>query len=285
MPRIAFATCAAHPDGFRDDLETARLVGAQPRVWDDPSVDWAAYDRVIVRSVWDYTAKPAAFLAWADAVGPARLRNPPELIRFNADKRYLAALDAPTVPTTLIEPGGPLPEYDAEIVIKPNVSAGGRDTGRFPPGARDQAVALMSGIHDSGRVVLMQTYLDGVDRDGERAVVFLGGEISHVLHKRPVLREPGVAPLSQAAHGPAAVMLEPDLVTLASADANQLRLARDVHDEISARFGRPLFVRVDMVPGPDGMPVVIELEAIEPCLYLDLAPGAAARFAAAIASS
>ena len=282
MARIAFATCSVFPDGVKDDRRAAALLNAEFRVWDDPGVDWQSYDRIVVRSAWDYTSKVDDFLAWTDERGPERLRNPPELIRFNADKRYLTRLHAPTVPTTLLEPGEWLPTYDVEIVIKPNVSAGGRDTGRFEPAAATDATELVRRIHASGRTALVQPYLRGIEVDGERAVVFLGGEVSHVLHKRPVLRDPGVAPLADGAHAPAAVMLDPDLVVPGTASAEQVRLAGRVHSELSARFGVPLFARVDMVPGPDGSPVVIELEAIEPMLYLDLIPGAAERFAAAV---
>ena len=143
-------------------------------------------------------------------------------------------------------------------------------------------MALVEQIHGSGRAALVQPYLPGVDNDGERAVVFLGSEISHVLHKRPVLREPGIAPRSGDDHSPATIMLEPDLVVPGTASAEQLRLAQRVHAEICARFGTPLFARVDMVPGVDGAPVVIELEAIEPMLYFEQIPGSADRFAAAI---
>lgn len=282
MTKIAFATCAAHPAGIADDQLAARLLGAEFAVWEDESVDWHTYDRVVVRSVWDYTSRVDAFLAWADAVGGERLRNSPDLLRFNADKRYLTRLDAPTVPTTLLEPGDALPDYGSEIVIKPNISAGARDTGRFMPDASGDAAGLLERIHGTGRAALLQPYLPGVDIDGERAVVFFGGEISHVLHKRPVLRDPGIAPVATAAHAPAAIMLEPDLVVPGSAGSEQLELAQRVHAELVSRFGQPLFVRVDMVPGPDGSPVLIELEAIEPMLYLDLIPGAAQRFAAAV---
>ena len=282
MSRIAFATCSAHPLGIRDDQLAAQLVGAEFHVWDDADVDWDVFDRVVIRSVWDYTTKPDAFLAWADGIGHERLRNNPELIHFNADKRYLVRLDAPTVPTTLLEPGDEMPGYDAEVVVKPNISAGARDTGRFMPEAIADAAGLVKAIHGSGRAALVQPYLPGVDADGERAVVFFGGEVSHVLHKRPVLREAGIAPRTSDAHSPAAIMLEPDLVVPGSASREQLQLAQRVHAEISERFGQPLFARVDMVPGPDGAPVLIELEAIEPMLYLDLIPGSAERFAAAI---
>lgn len=282
MSRVAFATCSAHPVGIDDDQLAARLVGAEFEVWDDEDVDWHAYDLVVVRSVWDYTTKVEEFLDWTESIGPARLRNTPDLIRFNSDKRYLVQLDAPTVPTTLLEPGNFIPDYRTEIVVKPNISAGARDTGRFVPGAMSEAAALVAQIHASGRAALVQPYLPGVDIDGERAVVFFGGQISHVLHKRPVLRGHGVAPRTTDAHSPAAIMLEPDLVVPGTAGSEQLQLAQRVHAEISARFGQPLFARVDMVPGPDGSPVVIELEAIEPMLYLELIPGSAERFAAAV---
>ena len=282
MPRIAFATCSVYPAGNDDDQIAAELLGAEFQVWDDETVDWRAYDRVVVRSVWDYTTRVEAFLDWADAVGHERLSNTPELIRFNSDKRYLATLAAPTVPTRLLEPGERMPGYDTEIVVKPNISGGARDTGRFTPDATDEAAALVERIHATGRAALLQPYLPGVDTDGERAVVFFGGAISHVLHKRPVLRDPGIAPIASGAHSPAAIMLEPDLVVPGTASAEQLELAWRVHAEVAARFGEPLFARVDMVPGPDGAPVLIELEAIEPMLYFRLIPGAAERFAAAV---
>jgi hypothetical protein len=99
--RIAFATCSALPDGWPDDHPAAALLGAEMVPWDDPTARWEDYDRVIVRSVFDYAQRFDQFLGWCDRVGAARLRNTPELIRFNADKRYLADLRTPTVPTCL----------------------------------------------------------------------------------------------------------------------------------------------------------------------------------------
>ena len=280
--KIAFATCAAHPDGRHDDAEVAAIVGADFRVWDDESVDWSAYDRVVLRSVWDYVFKLDAFLAWTRAVGSERLRNAPELVEFNADKRYLGALAAPTVATTILEPGSELAPYEHEIVVKPNISAGARDTGTLRPEAVAEAAGLVAAIHASGRAALIQPYLNGVDEAGETAVVFFGGSRSHVLRKRPVLRAPGIAPLADEAHAPAAVMLEADLVGPGTASAAELELAGSVHREISDRFGTPLYARVDMIPGPGGDPLLLELEVIEPALYLDLVPGSVERLAAAI---
>jgi hypothetical protein len=280
--RIAFATCPAWPDGFPDDHEAAALAGAEWRLWDDPAVDWEAYDRVVLRSVWDYTRRIDDFLYWCERVGAERLRNTPELVASNADKRYLGELGVPIVPTAFVGPDGPPPDFDGEIVVKPNVSAGARDTGRFPAERHDEALALIEAIRSSGRVALVQPYLAGVDERGETAIVYIDGEVSHVLRKQPILRAAGIAPLGDDPDGPAAVMRDDDLVLAGEASEDELSLAADVHERITERFGIPLYARVDIVPGPGGEPVLIELEALDPCLYLGQAPGAAARFAAAI---
>ncbi|HEU4701686.1 MAG TPA: hypothetical protein VFS37_04320 [Conexibacter sp.] len=129
--RVAFATCATLPHGAPDDVPVAALLGADVRVWDDPAVDWAAYDRVIVRSTWDYMDRLRAFRAWCARVGPDRLRNTPATVAFALDKRYLTELAVPTMPTAFLAPGDPLPQLTGEVVVKPAVSAGARDTGRF----------------------------------------------------------------------------------------------------------------------------------------------------------
>jgi hypothetical protein len=280
--RIAFATCSAWPEGRPDDRMVAELLGgAEFPIWDDPAVDWASYELVVIRSVWDYGYRVAEFLRWCEVVG-TRLRNTPQTVAFNTDKRYLSTLSVPIVPTAFVEAGGLLTGYGQEIVVKPNVSAGARDTGRFLPSRADEAAALVAHIHETGRAALVQPYMPEVDTEGETAVAFFGGEVSHVLHKRPVLRTAGVAPLSDMAHGPAAVMLEDDLVTAGSATEAHLELARAAQAEVAERFGTPLYMRVDMVTGSHGTPVIMELELTEPNFYLKLAPGSCERFAAAI---
>ncbi len=280
--RVAFVTGSGIARGRDDDQSTAELLGADVRRWSDSSVDWESYDRVVIRSAWDYTFAPEAFLAWCERVGAQRLRNRPDLVRFNADKRYLGDFDVPVVPTLFAVPGGDEPALVGEIVVKPNVSAGARNTGRFGPDRHDEARALIAKIVASGRTALIQPYLPLIDARGETAIVYLGGERSHVLSKRAVLRDEGIAPLAEGAGAPAAVMLDPDLVSPTQASASELAVAETVHAQISQRFGTPLYARIDLVPGPDGEPVLLELEAIEPNLYLGQAPGAAERFAAAI---
>ena len=280
--RVAFATCAAMPGGWEDDRPAAAMLGAEFHRWDDPSTDWESFDRVVIRSTWDYTSRLGEFLAWCERIGERRLRNRPQLVAFNADKRYLRALSAQTVPTTFLAGGDPLPELVGEVVVKPNISAGARDTGRFGPAAHAAARALIARILASGRVALVQPYMAAVDERGEQAFVFVGGELSHVLNKRAVLARDEVAPVTDDELGVARAMLREDLVSAGEAQAAERAFAQRVLAEVSERFGVPLYARVDLVHGPAGEPLLLELEAIEPNLYLATSAGAARRFAQAV---
>jgi hypothetical protein len=283
--RVAFATCTELRDGSPDDHSAGALLGAEYLVWDDPSVDWDAYDRVILRSVWDYTLRVGEFLEWCRRVGSERLRNGAEIAQFNADKRYLSDLSCPTVPTVFVAPGEPPPVWDRELVVKPSVSAGARNTGRFGAEFAPDAQALLDRIHASGRTALVQPYLRSVDALGETALVFIAGQLSHELHKRPVLAPDEVAPTTRDRLAVAKAMLRADLVVARAAQEDERALARAIIAEISQRFGTPLYARVDLVRDDDGRPVLLELELIEPRLYFAQARGAAERFAAAVLAS
>jgi hypothetical protein len=280
--RVAFATCSELPEGSPDDAQAAAALGADAAVWDDPAVDWDAYDRVILRSTWDYTFGVDAFVEWCHAVGRERLRNDADVVAFNADKRYLGELSCPSVPTVFLAPGEPLPAWDGEIVVKPNVSAGARNTGRFGAAVAEDARALVARIHASGRTALVQPYLRSVDSRGEMALVFIAGELSHELHKRPVLAPDEVAPVIAGPLAVARAMLDENLVVSRAAADDERAMARAIIDEVSERFGVPLYARVDMVREDGGRPLLLELELIEPRLYFEQAPGAAGRFAAAV---
>jgi hypothetical protein len=253
--------------------------------WDAPGVDWPEFDLVVIRSTWDYARRRDEFVAWADGIGD-RLHNSPAIVRWNSDKRYLGELAAAgvrAVPTAYIAPGDPVPRLDDEVVIKPNISAGGRDTGRFGPRTRDLALSLIAAIHASGRTAMVQPYQAAVDTVGETAVVCIDGEPIHSLRKRAVLRPDEVAPIREGGPGAAEAMYDPELVTAADATAAQLSNARAIVARVAQRFDhRPLYARVDTVPGSDGEPMLLELEAIEPYFYLDQVPATVATFADAI---
>lgn len=187
------------------------------------------------------------------------------------------------VPTTYVDPADPPPELSGEIVVKPAVSAGARDTGRFGVEHHRDAEALLARLAAEGRAAMVQPYLRSVDSEGETAVVFIGGEPTHVLRKRAVLRPDEEAPIRSDELGAAEAMYDSGLVTGSSGGQAEHELAEAVIDYVGRRFGgRPLYARVDMVPGPGGAPAVMELELVEPYFYLATAPAAVDRLAEAI---
>jgi glutathione synthase/RimK-type ligase-like ATP-grasp enzyme len=274
--RIALATCATLPGGFVDDAQLASLLEAEWAVWDDPRVDWAAYDLVVLRSVWDYTERREEFLAWAQSV--PRLVNRYGLLAWNSDKLYLAELASaglPVVPSTFLSPGEALAPPAGEYVLKPSVSAGARDTLRLGPADDERALALLSRIHAGGRTAMVQPFVGSVDERGETAVLCFDGAYSHAIAKGPVLArdaEP-IDGIGQA--NPHVAVREP---TAAERD-----VAEQVLAWVTERFGGvPSYARVDLVQGEDGDPLLLELEVTEPLLFLRQAEGSARRFADAL---
>lgn len=288
--RVALVTCSVLPDGWSDDHALALALdkagaSAEFSVWDDAAVEWDQYDLVVLRSPWDYTGRREEFLEWVDSVGPL-LRNSPGLVRWNSDKRYLADLEeagVPTVPTQFIAPCGEPAELRGEVVVKPSVSAGARDTGRFGPASHDAALELIGRIHADGCTAMVQPYLESVDDRGETAILVFSGAVSHVLRKSAVLGADEVAPMRTEGIAAAEAMFREDLVVAGEATAAEHDLAERVLAEVSERFGAtPLYARVDALAGADDEPVLLELEAVEPALYLATSDGAAKRFAGAI---
>ncbi|MFZ4517825.1 MAG: ATP-grasp domain-containing protein [Microthrixaceae bacterium] len=294
IPRIALATAA---DVWREDTDAALTqaaldaagAAARPAVWDDPDEDWEGFDLVVVRSTWDYVPRRHEFLAWAHAVEQVtELANPAAVLRWNTDKRYLADLAAasvPTAPTTFLlatelDPEDPSTDEvvraalpgDGDVVVKPTVSAGSRDTVRHPPEHGDAAVAHATALLAAGRDVMVQPYLGDVDTFGETGMVYLGGEFSHGFRKGPLL-EPGGAPVS-------GLYAEEEISPRVPSDAERA-VADAVLAAVDARFGDGalLYARVDVLPGPDGAPVLLELELTEPSFFLACDGGSPVRMA------
>ena len=258
-------------------------VDAEPAIWDDPGVDWAAYDLVVIRSTWDYVGRRDEYVRWAHRVSiTTPVANPAAVLEWNTDKRYLGVLAAagvPVVPTTWLQPGEAFTPPDGEYVVKPTVSAGAAETARYGPDERVVAEAHVARLHGSGAVVMVQPYLHAVDAAGESALVYFRGEYSHALRKGQILFPgKGVQPM---------ILDTDDREQIAPREpsAAELALAKAVLDATPVAREDLLYARVDMVPGPDGAPVLLELELTEPSLFLAHgAAGAADRFAAAIAA-
>ncbi|MER5891343.1 hypothetical protein ABT160_46760 [Streptomyces sp. NPDC001941] len=276
--------------GLEHDADLPRIVAAlnadggraEAVAWDASGVAWDAYDLAVVRSVWDYSRRLDEFLGWVGGAARAtRLLNPEPVVRWSVDKRYLrdlAGRGVPVVPTRFVEPGDPCAEEDfvgtGAVVVKPSVSAGARDTARYEPGQYDRAVRHARALLDQGRTVMVQPYLRRVE-EGERALVFLDGRFSHAIRKGPLLTEPGVIDNARDAH--------PGVAAYTPSEA-ELRLAARALAAVPGAGGADplLYARVDLALDEAGEPLVMELELLEPNLFLGSAPGAVERFAAAV---
>jgi glutathione synthase/RimK-type ligase-like ATP-grasp enzyme len=283
MKTIALATAitAAATDDDLHPLQAACVeAGIQADIvaWDDPTVSWARFDAVLLRSTWDYTQRLPAFLDWCARVSAhSRLLNPLEVVRWNTDKHYLGELAAqgvPAIASFYVEPGGDASAFPdlAEFVVKPCVGAGSRGARRFVRSERAAAIAHAQVLLDQGHSVLVQPYLAAVDQAGETALIYFDGRYSHAIRKGPLLRrgEDATRALFAAEH----------IGTRTPSDEE-----RDVGKRILAvlPFERLAYARIDLLPSPEG-PQLLELELTEPSLFFATAPGAAARFAAVLAA-
>ena len=247
--------------------------------WDDPAVRWSDYELAVLRSTWDYHVRYDEFLAWLDAVARCtRVCNSPAMVRWNTDKRYLRHLQAqgvPVTPTVFHEPGGPVHVPPMEVVVKPAVSAGATDTARYAADRHDEAVAHVDRLLSEGRVAMVQPYLNGVEQHGETALVFFHGRFSHAIRKGAIL-----VPEVGRVEG---LYAEED-IRPRTPSAEEAALAGQVLAAVPSELGEPMYARVDLVPGPDGTPVLLELELAEPSLFVFTDPGAADGFARAVAT-
>lgn len=196
---VTLVTHQGLPQGSDDDqllAEVLRAQGSQVRfaVWNDPDVDWSAGRLTLIRSTWDYHLQAAAWLAWmARASARTRLINPPGLLRWNTDKRYLGELSKRGVrclPTVFVEGGGrpSLPalasrEGWGELVLKPAIGASARGARRLRlEELADAGEQHLQQLLQAG-AVLVQPYMAVVEQAEERCLVFIAGKYSHAFVK------------------------------------------------------------------------------------------------------
>jgi glutathione synthase/RimK-type ligase-like ATP-grasp enzyme len=259
--------------------EALRALGLAAEVvaWDDPAVDWRGARAHVIRSTWNYPARLAAFLAWAERTGAVgTLWNPAPAVRWNAHKGYLCELAArglPVVPTELVPRGDarPLAALLAargwrDAVAKPAVGLGAAGAARLRAGAAGEAhLAALLAQGDA----LVQPFVESLPREGELSLVYFGGALRHAVRKHPA---PGDFRVQEHAGG---------RTRPADAAADELAAAEAV---LAAAPAPLLYARVDLVR-IGGRPHLSELELIEPSLYLEHLPGGHAAFARAIAEA
>lgn len=281
MPKpIAFATDAEWPQLTPDDqLAQAALaqlgVEVVPALW-DAQLDWAQFQLVFIRSTWDYHVRPDEFTAWLGKLEALQVPvwNPPAVIHWNMNKAYLAELERKgvrIVPSVWIEQGETPSFQDVagqrgwpRLVLKPLVSANAHNTWIIENGADWQD--KLAAIHKDSAAVA-QEFMPEVQSEGEWSLIFFDGEFSHAVLKTP---KPGDF-RTQMNYGA--------VTRFASADAALVAQARAILDIVDP----VLYARVDGV-ARGGKLYLMELELIEPHLFLEYSPGAPERFARAVLS-
>lgn len=265
-----------------DEFLASHLPGSHVVAWEDDTVTWSDYDLVILRSTWNYTKRLSDFLDWAQRVDRVtQLLNPLSVVRWNADKRYLAALEKagiPVVATTYVAPGEDVTDETlaGHVVVKPTVGAGSSGAALI----RDDAYAARAhvrSLHAQGLVAMIQPHMSHVDTHGETALIYVAGTFSHAARKAAIL--------SRTIEWNSDLYADEKIVPATATDAQ-----RQLGDRIVAMLpdlipgGADIaYARVDLLPSSSG-PVVLELELIEPSLFLAVDPDAPARAAAAFLS-
>jgi glutathione synthase/RimK-type ligase-like ATP-grasp enzyme len=293
-PKIAVAGCRRLDDGDPADLypdpdaaplrSALRKLGVESRLvsWDDPNVEWATFSHIVVSSTWDSVDRPEEYVAWAQRVSAVtKLVNDVSVIQWNLDKVYLRELEAagvPVIPTRWVAPAESweLPAA-ADFVVKPSVSAGGRSTARYRRGDTAADVHVQS-LQRVGQTVMVQEYLSAIDVEGECDLIFVDGEFTHAVLKKPAL-VPGKGVVERPWERMAwAGLVEPSPEQMAVGARTIEVVSRSV-EQI------PGFGRVDLVSGSHGQSLVLEVELIDPYLSLDMHHGAAAKLAATLIQS
>ena len=289
IDRSTYVTNILTEDGLLEQAFAAAGATTERVAWSDPTTDWTRFDALLIRQTWDYFERYEDFMGWLDRIdGRVPVVNPVGTIRWNADKRYLVELadrGIATVPTIVVERGDcarALADRAGEVgwnevVIKPAVSGAGRETHRLT--ARPRGPAEVP--HDPAaealwqRLIvvedmLIQPFVPAIVDDGEVSLVVIDGEASHAVRK---IAAPGEFRV-QDDHGGT---VHPHAPT----EPERILAERAIERAVERTGCGIAYARVDLVDTPDG-PAVMELELIEPELFLRRRPAAARRLARAV---
>lgn len=284
MKRIAFVTCSTKPDFADDDLETAKLlrqrgISVQPIPWDGDQINWQSFDKVIVRSCWNYHLHPNKFTEWLDALEAqhVNLFNPVNVIQRNLHKKYLQSLSqqgVPLPPTTWLAKGTSLnlasfmEEKDwQKAVVKPAISATAHNTfvSTLSEAAHHQEAFNTLLIQND---LLVQKFMDEVQQEGEWSLIYFNKKFSHAVLKKPAKDDFRV----QDNFGGTSNLQNPPQFALRQAE------------KIFSLIDEPLlYARVDGIISNDQF-LLMELELIEPVLFLTHSEKATHKFVEEILS-
>ncbi|MEQ1587874.1 MAG: hypothetical protein ABL895_18455 [Cyclobacteriaceae bacterium] len=284
MKRIAFVTCSIKPDFADDDLETVRLLRQQgisvaPIPWDNDQTDWQSFNKVIIRSCWNYHLHPYKFTTWLDTLEAQQVNlfNPVNVIRWNLHKKYLQSLSkqgVPLPPTSWLTKGTSLNLASfmeemawQKIVVKPAISATAYNTfvTTISEAAHHQE-AFNTLLQESD--LLVQKFMEEVQKEGEWSLIYFNKKFSHAVLKKPAKNDFRV----QDNFGGTSKFQEAPEFVLQQAE------------KILSLIDEPLlYTRVDGIISNDQF-LLMELELIEPVLFLTHSEKATDKFVKEILS-
>lgn len=275
--RVAFVTYPKLEGLAPDDQAILPFLNPEPAIWSDPTVEWNGFDAVILRSTWDYYLHYPEFKDWLTRLQDqgVQVLNSAHLVQWNSNKVYLQELQEkgiPIIPTRFVGASerAQLPEIlaaagDTLQVIKPSVSAAAHHTYRVQGHLNDDELQSLLDLPEEV-TLLIQPFMPEIQHPGEYSLVFFNGHFSHAFLKTPGEGDFRV----QGMHGGQThgIEVEQDLIEQA-------------HKVLNALPEVPLYARVDGLVR-DGMLLLMEVELIEPNLFLNTHPDAARLFAQAI---
>jgi hypothetical protein len=272
--KIAIATSVLFPNGGKDTktlLATFHQHGLQAELvmWNDQQVDWKQYNTVFLHTTWDYILHVDEFRDWIKELDPyLSFLNPKELILWNMDKRYLLDLQAKgvTLPhTSFFETGSDLlTQKDfliKPVVIKKVVSAGGR--GNWLCRNQTELRQIIERENLIQEPLFVQHYEPSIVTKGEYSAVYLDGILQHIIHKLPREGEYRV----QSQYGGTEGLVEPERKMVEFTDS-----------VLTALPAKPKYARVDLIQDEQGIEKLMEVEVIEPDLFLRYKPSSFGRF-------
>lgn len=276
--RVALVGCVELPEPDPDEQPLLRALwdeGIEAEVlgWDDPLVDPSQYDACLLRATWNYPWVVEPFKSWVKHAGSAtRLVNPADVVKWNIDKKYLLELEeagVPVVPSTFVGQGEPADVSEiaeshgwGRFVIKPAVSAGSYLTRLFGSSSLDEAQAFLNTCLRE-RDMMIQEYRPEVEQGGERALVWIGGELTHSI----------VKDVRFADHE--------ERVRSGKIGDDERAMCEWVLGAVPFELSELLYARVDVIRTEEGI-MLSELELIEPSLYFDLSKRALARYVSCV---
>jgi hypothetical protein len=259
-----------------DDLaiEPLRVLGLEVFTlsWRQTARKWSEFEAVIIRTPWDYQSSPDQFLTVLGEIeSQTRLENPLSIVRWNLAKSYLRDMESSGV---RIVPSIWPSQYSEkqfehwrsrlvadELIVKPTVSATAEHTYRLA-----KYDCSLEPVFEN-RAFLVQPFIPNIIAEGEYSLFYFNGRYSHAINKSPKTNDFRV----QEEHGGIITLIQPDDELLGAGDESIGKIEQDL-----------LYARADFVRDNDGKLCLMELELIEPALYLRMDADAPQRFARAI---